>query len=324
MKICLYGAGAVGGVIGAHIVASGRELSVVARGATLDALQRRGLGLEAKGRRNDYPVRAVANPAELGPQDLVIVAVKEPAMAAVAAAIPPLIGPGTKVMTAMNGVPWWFFDGLHGPLEGAALSSVDPANELRSKIPSAQIIGCVVHIACSTAEPGVSIQKMGNGLIIGEPFGAPSDATRAVAATLADAGLDITLSEHIQREIWFKLWGNMTMNPISALTGATSDRLLDDPLVNAFCVRIMEEAASIGEYIGCPVGQAPAARNAITRSMGAMKTSMLQDVEAGRRLEIDALLSVVHEIAGKAGIAVPNISALLGLVRVFAQSRGLR
>ncbi|MBR0567081.1 2-dehydropantoate 2-reductase [Azoarcus sp. L1K30] len=323
MKICLYGAGAVGGLIGARIAATGQPLSVVARGSTLAALQHDGLGLQQVDGRRHFAVTAVADPGELGPQDLVIVAVKEPAMAAVAEAIGPLIGPDTKVMTAMNGVPWWFFDGLPGPLAGATLTSVDPTGELRSRIPSAQVIGCVVHIACATLSPGVSLHKMGNGLVIGDATGPVTVATRAVAGLLTAAGFDLTVSDRIQRDIWFKLWGNMTMNPVSAITGATSDRILDDELVESFCVRVMEEAAAVGERIGCPVAQSPAERNAVTRKLGAMKTSMLQDVEAGRALEIDALLGVVHEIAGKAGVEVPNIAALLGLVRLFARTRGL-
>lgn len=323
MKICLYGAGAVGGLIGARIAASGRTLSVVARGATLHALQRDGLGLETHDSRYFCPVHAVADPAELGPQDLVIIAVKQPALSSVAQAIGPLIGPQTKVMTAMNGVPWWFFDGLPGPLADTRLHSVDPLGTLRSLIPTKHVIGCVVHIACTATTPGISQHRMGNGLVIGDAVGPTSPATRAVGEMLRDAGFELTLSDCIQRDIWFKLWGNMTMNPVSALTGATSDRILDDALVEAFCVRIMEEAAEVGKRIGCPIAQSPAERNTVTRKLGAMKTSMLQDVEAGRALEIDALLGAVHEIAGKAGVPTPNIDALLGLVRLFARERGL-
>lgn len=323
MKICLYGAGAVGGLIGARIAATGRPLSVVELGPTLTALRRDGLGLETAEGRRYYPVQAVADPGQIGPQDLVIIAVKQPAMAAVAAAIGPLIGPQTKVMMAMNGVPWWFFDGLDGALAGTTLDSIDPGGTLRTRIASSRVIGCVVHIACAAPEPGVSLCKMGNNLIIGDATGTTSATTRAVAALLAEAGFDATVSECIQRDIWFKLWGNMTMNPLSALTGATTDRLLDDSLVSDFCVRVMTEAAAVGERIGCPVAQSPAERNTVTRALGAMKTSMLQDVEAGRVLEIDALLAVVHEIAGKAKVAVPNTAALLGLLRVFAQARGL-
>lgn len=323
MRICVFGAGAVGGLIGARIAASGRPLSVIARGATLEALRRDGLGLEEDGRRRHFPVVAVAEPAELGPQDLVIVAVKQVAMTAVAAAIGPLIGPETRVLTAMNGVPWWFFDGLPGPLAGATLTSVDPAGDLRCRIPSAQVIGCVVHIACAAPAPGVSLRKMGGGLVIGDAVGPTSAATRAAGGLLAAAGFELAVSERIQRDIWFKLWGNMTMNPVSALTGATTDRILDEPLVSEFCACVMEEAATMGERIGCPVAQSPVERNAVTRKLGAMKTSMLQDVEAGRRLEIAALLGAVHEIAARAGVPTPCTDALLGLLRLFAQVRGL-
>lgn len=323
MRICLYGVGAVGGLIGARLAAAGHAPVAVARGATLAALQRDGIGLEAGGERRHYPLRAVADPAELGVQDLVVVAVKQPALGAVARAIGPLLGPHTRVLTAMNGVPWWFCDGLPGSLAGARLTSVDPDGELRARIPSAQVIGGVVHIACSTPAPGVSRHGFGNGLILGEPGGPPSAPTVAAAEVLRAAGFEVTLSDFIQRDVWFKLWGNMTMNPVSALTGATADRILDDELVEAFCVAVMEEAAEVGARIGCPVAQTPRERNAVTRKLGAMKTSMLQDVEAGRALEIDALLGAVHEIAGRAGVAVPNVGALLGLVRLFARGRGL-
>lgn len=326
MKICLYGVGAVGGLMGTRLAAAGHALNAVARGDTLAALREHGLGLEeADGSRRHFPIHAVAEPAELGPQDLVIVAVKQPALAAVAAAIGPLLGPHTRVLLAMNGVPWWFFDGLSGPLAGTTLNTVDPDGSLRRRIPSEQVIGCVVHIACNTPAPGVCRHGFGNGLILGEPAGgAPSAALRAAADLLSGAGLEVKLSERIQQDIWFKLWGNMTLNPISALTGATSDRMLDDPLVNDFCVAAMQEAAAIGERIGCPVAQSPQERNEVARQLGAMKTSMLQDVEAGRRLEVDALIGVVHEIAGRVGVQVPSIAALFGLLRLFAETRGLR
>lgn len=324
MKICLYGVGAVGGLIGARLAVAGHALNAVARGATLAALRRDGLGLETAEGRRQFPIHAVAEPAELGEQDLVIVAVKQPALASVAAAIGPLVGPHTRVLVAMNGVPWWFFDGLTGPLAGISLQSVDPADDLRSLIPTAQVIGCVVHIACNTPAPGVCRLGFGNGLILGDALGGPPSVfTQTVAELLAGAGLDARLSDGIQRDIWYKLWGNMTMNPVSALTGATSDRILDDALVNAFVVAVMEEAATVGERIGCPVAQTPQARNAVTRELGEMRTSMLQDVEAGRALEIDALLGVVVEIAGKVGVPVPHTSALLGLVRLFGRVRGL-
>jgi 2-dehydropantoate 2-reductase len=323
MKICIVGAGAVGGLLAARLAQIGQTVAVLARGATLAALQRHGVGLATEAGTAFYPVVAAGEAATLGVQDVVIVAVKQPAMQEVARQMTPLIGPHTRVVTAMNGVPWWFLDGLEGPLAGAVLRSVDPDGDLRRYIPSAQVMGCVVHIACTAPEPGVSLQRMGNALIVGEAIGAPTAQTHVVVELLQAAGFDASLSQRIQHDIWFKLWGNMTMNPISALTGATSDRILDQPLLNAYSVRIMEEAAAVGERIGCVVSQTPAQRNEVTRRLGAMKTSMLQDVEAGRTLEIEGLIGVVHEIATQLGIAVPNIEALLGLVRLFAETRGL-
>jgi 2-dehydropantoate 2-reductase len=223
----------------------------------------------------------------------------------------------------MNGVPWWFFDGLGGECDGLRLSSVDPGDKLRSAIPLAHVIGCVVHASSIVVAPGVVRHVMGNGLIIGEPRGAPSARTTQLSALLARAGFDVTVSHRIQRDIWFKLWGNMTMNPISALTGATADRVLDDPLVCAFCSAVMQEAKQIGERIGCSIDQSPEQRHAVTRKLGAFKTSMLQDLEAGRPLEIDALVGAVREIGQRLDLATPHIDALLGLVRLMAQVRGL-
>ncbi|MBL8489604.1 MAG: 2-dehydropantoate 2-reductase, partial [Rhodocyclaceae bacterium] len=240
-----------------------------------------------------------------------------------AAAVPPLLGPETAVLTAMNGVPWWFFDGLPGPLHGATLETVDRRADLRSLIPTRRVVGCVVHMSCASPQPGASRIGFGNGIILGEAAGGASPRLDALVAALVAAGFDARGSASIQRDIWYKLWGNMTMNPISALTGATSDRILDDPLVNDLVVAVMGEAARVGEAIGCPIAQTPGERNAVTRQLGAMRTSMLQDADRGRALEIDALLAVVHEIAGRAGIAVPHTAGLLGLIRLFARQRGL-
>lgn len=323
MKVCIYGVGAIGGVFGARFAAMGHEVAAVARGETLAALRRHGLRLQRGGEISAWPVRAVDDPAELGPQDLVVIAVKGPALPAVAARIAPLLGPRTIVLTAMNGVPWWFFDGLPGALAGTTLAAVDPAGNLRGRIPTRHVIGCVVHMACDTPEPGLTRIVMGNGLILGEAAGGLSPRLAALAETLGEAGFDATPSARIQQDIWYKLWGNMTMNPVSALTGATLDRMLDDPLVNAFCVAVMGEAAAVGARIGCPIAQSADDRNAVTRKLGAFKTSMLQDVEAGRALEIDALLTAVHEIATRVGVPVPHTAGLLGLVRLFARERGL-
>jgi 2-dehydropantoate 2-reductase len=223
----------------------------------------------------------------------------------------------------MNGVPWWFFDGLPGPYAGTRLASVDPDGAIAAAIPTRHVIGCVVHASCSTSEPGLVRHGMGAGLIVGEPAGGRSARVERLAAELARAGFDAKLSERIQQDIWYKLWGNMTMNPVSAITGATGDRILDDPLVRAFCSAAMAEAAAIGAEIGCGVTQSTEDRHAVTRKLGAFKTSMLQDVEAGRAIELDALLAAPLEIAARVDVAAPNLAALHGLARLMGESRGL-
>ena len=327
MKICIVGAGAIGGLcagwLGSRLPAGDVELSVLARGATLAALRSSGLQLHSGGDTAQVSLHASDDPRALGPQDLVIVAVKGPALAGVAPAVSQLLGPNTAVLVAMNGVPWWFFDGLGGPCDGLQLESVDPGGVVRDAIPLRHVIGCVVHASSAVERPGVVRHVMGNGLIIGEPGGGASERVARLADLLTRAGFAVTASERIQRDIWFKLWGNMTMNPVSALTGATADRVLDDPLVRGFCCAVMEEAKAIGERIGCAIDQTPQQRHEITRKLGAFKTSMLQDVEAGRPLEIDALIGAVREIGQHLQLATPNIDALLGLVRLMARMRGL-
>jgi 2-dehydropantoate 2-reductase len=241
----------------------------------------------------------------------------------VAARIAPLLGPDTLVLTAMNGVPWWFFSGMPGPCENMQLTTLDPDRRIAEAIPVRHVIGGVVHASCTTPAPGIVRNVMGKGLIVGEPAGGTSPRVAALAAALARAGFDATVSMRIQQDIWYKLWGNMTMNPLSAITGATVDRILDDPLANGFCQAVMKEAKAIGAAIGCPIAQSTEDRNAITRKLGAFRTSMLQDVEAGKAIELDALLTVVREIAQRAAVPAPNLDALLGITRVFARNRGL-
>jgi 2-dehydropantoate 2-reductase len=323
MKVCIYGAGAIGGFIGTRLGAQGHALSAVARGATLAALNAHGLRLRMSDGEIAAPVAAAADPAALGPQDLVVVAVKAPALPEVAARIGPLLQPDTMVLVAMNGVPWWFFSGMPGPFAGVRLATLDPDGALAAAIPVRHVVGCVVHASCTAPEPGVVRHVMGQGLIVGEPAGGISARVSGLAQALSAAGFDTRVSERIQQDIWYKLWGNMTMNPVSAFTGATVDRILDDALASGFCQAVMREAKMVGAAIGCPIEQSVEDRNAITRKLGAFKTSMLQDVEAGKPLEIDALLTVVREIAGRAEVPTPNLDALLGLTRVFARARGL-
>ena len=330
MKVCIVGLGAIGGTfaawLGGRLPASEVSLSALARGATLAAVQAHGLRVEAEpgmGPSLAVPLRAASDARDLGVQDLVILAVKGPALQAVAPAVPALCGPHTQVLCAMNGVPWWFFEGLPGSLAGLSLQSVDPGGRVRALIPAAQVVGCVVHLSSLAPAPGVVRHVNGNGLIIGRPAGGHDAGVQALATLLQGAGFGVTVSERIQRDIWFKLWGNMTMNPVSALTGAPCDRILDDPLVRGFISAVMREAQQIGAGIGIPIDQAPEERHAVTRKLGSFKTSMLQDLLAGRPLEIDALVGAVREIGQRLGLATPNIDALLGLVRLMACERGL-
>ena len=326
MKVCIYGAGAIGGFIGTRLGLAGDcSLSAVARGATLAALRAHGLRLRQRGELVSAPVQASDDPATLGVQDLVVIAVKGPSLPEVAARIAPLLGPQTVVLPAMNGVPWWFGAGhpALGDPARAPLQSIDPSGHIAAAIPLAQVIGCVVHASTFTSAPGLVEHKMGQGLILGEPLGAGSARVQALAGLLQRAGFETTVSADVRRDIWYKLWGNMTMNPITAITGATVDRVLDDPLARGFCTAAMTEASAVGARIGCTIDQTPDDRHQITRKLGAFKTSMLQDVEAGRAIELDALVTVVREIAQRVGVATPYIDALLGLARLHARVRGL-
>jgi len=323
MKVCIVGAGAIGGWIGVKLARAGCDLGVLARGATLEALRTHGLRLEERGETTAVAVRASDDAGSLGEQDLVVVAVKAPAMSDVAARLRPLLGADTMVLSAMNGVPWWFFEGFGGRHAGTRLRSIDHDGGIAAAIPGAHIIGCVVHASCSVAAPGPTRHAFGNKLIIGEPSGAHSERVQRMHALLQRAGFEAVLSEQIQRDIWFKLWGNMTVNPISALTGATTDLIMGDELVRGFISRVMLEAREIGARIGLPIAQQPEDRHQITMKLGAFKTSMLQDVEAGKPVELDALVSAVKELGELTGVPTPFTDALLGLARLHSRVRGL-
>ncbi len=295
----------------------------MARGATLAALREHGWRMNtSSGLVQGRAARLSDEPSEIGVQDLVVIAVKGPALTQVAGGIAPLLGPETLVLPAMNGVPWWFCQGVEG-FTGGPLDSVDPGGAVAEAIPFEQVLGCVVHASTSVAEPGLVQHKVGQGLIVGEPGGGESKRAQRVVDLLTDGGFEVKHSTDVRFDIWYKLWGNLTMNPVSAITGATIDRLLDDPLVRGFCSAAMMEAAAIGARIGCAIEQSAEDRHAITAKLGAFKTSMLQDVEAGRPIELDAIVGAVAEIGRRLGESTPNIDALLGLTRVFGQVHGL-
>lgn len=327
-KVAVVGVGAIGGLfagwLGSRLPVGAIQLVALARGDTLRSLRERGLTwVDAQGVEHRVAVQASDDPASLGVQDLVIVSVKGPAMPQVAPAVRALMGPHTVVLVAMNGVPWWFFDGLPGEASGLRLSAVDPGGVTAHNIPTAQVIGCVVHASAASPQPARIERIKNNQLIIGEPAGGLSPRVHAAADLFSAAGFGVTVSERIQRDIWFKLWGNMTVNPVSALTGAPCDRILDDPLVRGFVSAIMLEAMAIGARIGIPIDQSPEDRHAVTRKLGSFKTSMLQDVEAGRPIELDALVGAVREIGQHLGEVTPNMDALMGLTRLMGQMKKL-
>ncbi len=322
-KVCIVGAGAIGGFLGAKLSNSGLvEVSALARGQTLEALRTHGWRLNTAAGLMQSPVEASSDAARLGRQDLVIIAVKGQDLAGVARQIAPLIDEESLILPAMNGVPWWFV-GSHPALQGPSFECLDPGGVIAQTMPRDRVIGAVLHASTSVVEPGLVQHKMGQGLIVGEPAGGHSERVERIVALLAASGFDVTHSENVRYDIWYKLWGNLTMNPVSAMTGATIDRILDDPLVRRLCSAAMTEAAQLGARIGCAIAQTPEDRHLVTAKLGAFKTSMLQDVEAGRMLELDSIVAVVHEMGQRLGIATPNIDAILGLSRLFGRVHGL-
>jgi 2-dehydropantoate 2-reductase len=323
MKVCIVGAGAVGGFIGTRLAAHAKsDVSALARGETLKALNAHGWRVKQGDAVVQAPAKAASDARELGPQDLVVIAVKAPAMSAIAPQIAPLLKPDTIVLPAMNGVPWWFSQNLKG-VGSEPLQSVDPGGAIAKAIPLRHVIGCVVHLSAATSEPGFVVHRNGQGLIVGEPDGSMSPRLKQLHELLTAARFEATSTPAIRNEIWYKLWGNMTMNPVSAITGATGDQMLDDRLVRDFCSAAMLEASAIGARIGCAIDQDPEARHDVTRQLGPFKTSMLVDAERGKPIELDAIVTAVHELGRRTGVATPYIDGLLGITRLFAKNRGL-
>ena len=320
MKICVYGAGAIGGLMAAWLARAGHEVSLVARGAQLDAIRRDGLRIRSQGKTESFKIKADANPAAFGAQDYVLVTVKAQNLTDVASSVGPLLGRDTSVVTAMNGVPWWFFHGLQRRDE--RLESLDPGGRLAQAIATERVVGCVIHLAASTPEPGLVSHNMGAKLILGQPGGENTARTKRIAEALATAGFEIVVSNTIEKEFWVKLLGNVSFNPVSALTVSTADRLIQNEEVKAYMVEIMREVLAIGRAVGVDASIDPEQRIDMARALGPFKTSMLQDLEAGKRLEIDGLLAGTLEIARKAGVRAPFTESLFGLIRARAQSTG--
>jgi 2-dehydropantoate 2-reductase len=319
VKVCVIGAGAIGGWMAGLLAEAGNDVSLLARGETLAALKANGLTVRRKNRQQAHRLRASHDPADLGTQDAVIVAVKGQGVPAAAAATKALMGANGFAVPAVNGIPWWFFQIPGVPQSGLALASVDPEGETGKAIAPDRVIGCVVHASAWTPQPGVVEVNGEDKLIFGEPGGAISPRLEAFVASFGKPALPIVASDNVRRDIWLKLWGNMTMNPLSVLTGATTLRMISEPDVTQLVRAMMLEMKRIGEKIGLPIPLQPEDRMAITRKLGDIKTSMLRDWEAGRPLEIDPILGVLAEIAKRVEEPAPFLHAVLGLLRLRAE-----
>lgn len=322
IRTTVVGAGAIGGLMAAALAQAGHSVSVLARGKTLETIRANGVRIVDGEGETVVRVAAESDPAVPGVQDFVVIALKGQVLPAVAPGLSPLIGPNTVVVAAMNGLPWWFLHTQPGAQAAHVIEAVDPGGVVSAALPPARSMGCVVHLSSSTDAPGVIRRGRGNHLIVGAPSASLSAQAGAFAAALREGGFEVTLTEQIRNEIWAKLWGNMNMNPLSALTGSTADRLLDDPLTHALVLRMMEEADAIGARLGLSTGMTAPQRVAVTRQLGAFRTSMLQDFEAGRPLEIEPILGVFPELGRKLDVPTPFCDAVLGLVRQRAANSG--
>jgi 2-dehydropantoate 2-reductase len=323
MKFCVYGAGAIGGLLAVELATAGHDVCVVARGAHLRAIQEHGLKLLIDGREKVAAVAASADPQIFGPQDFVLCTLKAHQAHESARRFAPLFGPETAVMTATNGIPWWYFYKSGGRFEGHRLASVDADGQQWDRIQPHRVIGCVIEPACEVVAPGVIVHHAFKQFTIGEPDGARSDRVLALSRALVEAGFDAPVRDNIRWNIWLKLWGNVCFNPISALTGATLDRMTGEPALLALCKKMMLETKAVNEALGIEIPMEMMERRlAAAGSIGRHKMSMLQDLERGRSLEIDALVSVVQELGRLTGVPTPMIDAILALVQERGRTAG--
>ncbi|MDJ0608876.1 MAG: 2-dehydropantoate 2-reductase [Kiloniellales bacterium] len=324
MKVCIFGAGAIGGYLGAEMTrAPDVEVSAIARGRHLAAIRENGLKLLIGGEERVARMNATDNPADLGPQDFVIVALKSHQAWEVADQMAPLLGPDTAVVTCQNGVPWWYFHGLEGQYSDLRLSSIDPDDRQWNAIGPERAIGCVVYPATEITEPGVIKHTYGNKFALGEPDGSTSERCQRLAAAMEAGGLKAPILPHVRNEIWLKLWGNLCFNPISALTRATLDVVATDPGTRTLAREMMLEAQRIAVRLGVHFRVDVERRINGAAKVGAHRTSMLQDLESGKPLEIDALLTVVQEMGRMVDVETPHIDATLALVQQLGRTQGL-
>ena len=320
MRVCVVGAGAIGGLVAVKLAAAGEEVTVVARGPHLAAIRERGLVLREEGREQVARVRAVERVPEAGPQDVIVLGMKAHQVAAVAADVGALLGPATTVVTAQNGIPWWYFHKHGGALEGTRLESVDPGGVIAAALPVERVVGSIIYPAAEIAEPGVVQHVEGNRITLGEPDGAETERVKALADLLRRGGFKARIASDLRSEIWVKLWGNCTFNPVSALTHATLDEICTFPASRALCMEMMREAQAVGEKLGARFGVTLDKRIAGAASVGAHKTSTLQDVESGRPMELEALLGSVLELGRLTAVPTPHLAAVYGCASLLART----
>jgi 2-dehydropantoate 2-reductase len=323
MKICIFGAGAIGGYMGTKLAEAGADVSLVARGPHLEAMRKNGLRLIEEDRETTVEVTASDNAADLGPQDYVIVTLKAHSVPPVVPKMQPLIGDNTTIVSGVNGVPWWYFHKVEGPLEGTRLESVDPGNAQWDGFGPDRVLGCVVYPAAEVIAPGVVKHIEGNRFSLGEPDGSKSERATALSQALASAGLKAPVRPKIRDEIWVKLWGNLSFNPISALTHATLDVLCTDPGTREVARNMMLEAQEIAEKLGVKFPIDVDRRIQGGADVGAHRTSMLQDLDQGRPMEIDALVRSVQELGRVTDTPTPTIDTVLALVALRGKVAGL-
>jgi 2-dehydropantoate 2-reductase len=314
MTITVVGPGAIGGLLAHGLCRALGTVNVLATPRRAAQLRDAGLRVRTEDQFSSSAPRVFEAAQEIGSQDIVILCLKSGAMPGVAESLRPLIAPHTLIVSAMNGLPWWYFHGMAGELAGSRLLSVDPTESIAQSLPGAQCLGCVVHLSSSVDADGVVVHGKGKRLILGDASGGHT-RSEGLGQLLTAAGFAVERSANIRQDIWLKLWGNLTMNPISALTGSTADVILDDPHTLALVKAMMAEAQTIAKRLGFTMDMTVDARIAVTRQLGTFKTSMLQDLEAGRPLEVDAIVAAVSEIGAKLAVPTPFIDAVLGLVR---------
>ena len=323
MKICIFGAGAIGGYMGAKLAQAGADVSLVARGPHLKAMQENGLRLIEESGETSVRVTASDNAADLGPQDYVVVTLKAHSVPAVVPHMQPLIGENTTIVSGVNGVPWWYFHNLGGPFDGTRLETVDPGNAQWDGFGPDRVLGCVVYPAAEVIEPGVVKHIEGNRFSLGEPDGSKSERALALSKALGAAGLKAPVRPKIRDEIWVKLWGNLSFNPISALTPATLDVLCTDPGTREVARNMMLEAQAIAEKLGVKFPIDVDRRIQGGADVGAHRTSMLQDLDQGRPMEIDALVGAVKELGRVTDTPTPTIDTVLALIALRGKTAGL-